>query len=181
MSDNLLNGKVATSLPELWMKIQSHGNQALKAKNKGRKFVLTNAAYLRCEWEPINELASECKYHTVIPARCYKLGGYWKTYMPNAKGFGGTSWLLLHSIGNVSEYRKAVHNGDLNYDWAMNPMMFFCDFFSQDEAQLAEKERRDEWVGFSLLWLILLSLLSEFFPFYTDMADAQSIARKPSQ
>lgn len=169
MPENLLKGKVGIITGALdensiaW-------KTALKAKEQGAKFVLTNAP-IAMRMGAINELAQECNT-IVIPADATSLEDIEKLYTEAKEFLGGNFDFLLHSIGMSPNIRKGRSYGDLNYDWAMKSYDVSAISFHK-MMQVAEKQDvMNEWgsiVGLSYI------AAQRVFPFYTDMADAKAL------
>ena len=169
MPENLLKGKVGIITGALdensiaW-------KTALKAKEQGAKFVLTNAP-IAMRMGGINELAQECNT-IVIPADATSLEDIEKLYTEAKEYLGGNFDFLLHSIGMSPNIRKGRSYGDLNYEWAMKSYDVSAISFHK-MMQVAEKQDvMNEWgsiVGLSYI------AAQRVFPFYTDMADAKAL------
>ncbi|WP_226390588.1 enoyl-ACP reductase FabI [Penaeicola halotolerans] len=143
---------------------------ALKAKEQGAKFVLTNAP-IAMRMGAINELAQECNT-IVIPADATSLEDIEKLYTEAKEYLGGNFDFLLHSIGMSPNIRKGRSYGDLNYDWAVKSYDVSAISFHK-MMQVAEKmDAMNEWGS-----IIGLSYIAaqRVYPFYTDMADAKAL------
>lgn len=169
MPENLLKGKVGIITGALdensiaW-------KTALKAKEQGAKFVLTNAP-IAMRMGAINELAQECET-IVIPADATSVEDIEKLYTEAKEFLGGNFDFLLHSIGMSPNIRKGKAYGDLNYDWAMKSYDVSAISFHK-MMQVAEKQDvMNEWAS-----IVGLSYIAaqRVFPFYTDMADAKAL------
>lgn len=169
MSENLLKGKlgiITGALDENSIAWKA----ALKAKEQGAKFVLTNAP-IAMRMGAINELAQECNT-IVIPADATSLEDIEKLYTESKEYLGGDFDFLLHSIGMSPNIRKGRSYGDLNYDWAMKSYDVSAVSFHK-MMQVAEKmDVMKEWGS-----IIGLSYIAaqRVYPFYTDMADAKAL------
>lgn len=169
MSENLLKGKlgiITGALDENSIAWKA----ALKAKEQGAKFVLTNAP-IAMRMGAINELAQECNT-IVIPADATSLEDIEKLYTEAKEYLGGDFDFLLHSIGMSPNIRKGRSYGDLNYDWAMKSYDVSAVSFHK-MMQVAEKmDVMKEWGS-----IIGLSYIAaqRVYPFYTDMADAKAL------
>lgn len=169
MPENLLKGKVGIITGALdensiaW-------KTALKAKEQGARFVLTNAP-IAMRMGAINDLARECDT-IVIPADATSLEDIEKLYSEAKEYLGGNFDFILHSIGMSPNIRKGRSYGDLNYDWAMKSYDVSAISFHK-MMQVAEKQDvMNEWgsiVGLSYI------AAQRVFPFYTDMADAKAL------
>lgn len=169
MPENLLKGKVGIITGALdensiaW-------KTALKVKDQGGRFVLTNAP-IAMRMGAIKELAEECKT-IVIPADATVLEDIEKLYADAKEYLGSDFDFLLHSIGMSPNIRKGRSYGDLNYEWAMKSYDVSSISFHK-MMQVAEKmDVMKEWgsiVGLSYI------AAQRVFPFYTDMADAKAL------
>ncbi|GGZ28465.1 enoyl-[acyl-carrier-protein] reductase [NADH] [Echinicola pacifica] len=169
MPENLLQGKkgiITGALDENSIAWKT----ALKAKEQGAKFVLTNAP-IAMRMGAINELAQECNT-IVVPADATSVEDIEKLYAEAKEYLGGNFDFLLHSIGMSPNIRKGRAYGDLNYDWAMKSYDISALSFHK-MMQVAEKQDvMNEWgsiVGLSYI------AAQRVFPFYTDMADAKAL------
>jgi enoyl-[acyl-carrier protein] reductase I len=169
MPENLLKGKlgiITGALDENSIAWKA----ALKAKEQGAKFVLTNAP-IAMRMGAINDLAKECDT-IVIPADATSVEDIEKLYTEAKEYLGGDFDFLLHSIGMSPNIRKGRSYGDLNYDWALKSYDVSALSFHK-MMQIAEKmDVMKEWgsiVGLSYI------AAQRVFPFYTDMADAKSL------
>ncbi|MHA7131220.1 enoyl-ACP reductase FabI [Algoriphagus namhaensis] len=169
MPENLLQGKVGIITGALdensiaW-------KTALKAKEQGAKFVLTNAP-IAMRMGAIKELAEECNT-IVIPADATSLEDIEKLYDEAKEFLGGNFDFLLHSIGMSPNIRKGRSYGDLNYDWAMKSYDVSAISFHKMMQVAEKKDVMNEWAS-----IIGLSYIAaqRIFPFYTDMADAKAL------
>lgn len=169
MPENLLKGKVGIITGALdensiaW-------KTALKVKEQGGRFVLTNAP-IAMRMGAIKELAEECNT-IVIPADATVLEDIEKLYAEAKEYLGSDFDFLLHSIGMSPNIRKGRSYGDLNYEWAMKSYDVSSISFHK-MMQVAEKmDVMKEWgsiVGLSYI------AAQRVFPFYTDMADAKAL------
>ncbi|MEB2776837.1 SDR family oxidoreductase [Algoriphagus sp. D3-2-R+10] len=169
MPENLLKGKlgiITGALDENSIAWKT----ALKAKEQGARFVLTNAP-IAMRMGAINDLAKECDT-IVIPADATSIEDIEKLYTEAKEYLGGNFDFLLHSIGMSPNIRKGRSYGDLNYDWAMKSYDVSAVSFHK-MMQVAEKQDvMNEWgsiVGLSYI------AAQKVFPFYTDMADAKAL------
>ncbi|MDN3205452.1 enoyl-ACP reductase FabI [Algoriphagus sediminis] len=169
MPENLLQGKVGIITGALdensiaW-------KTALKAKEQGAKFVLTNAP-IAMRMGAINELAEECNT-IVIPADATSVEDIEKLYDEAKEFLGGNFDFLLHSIGMSPNIRKGRSYGDLNYDWAMKSYDVSAISFHKMMQVAEKKDIMNEWAS-----IVGLSYIAaqRVFPFYTDMADAKAL------
>jgi len=169
MPENLLQGKVGIITGALdensiaW-------KTAIKAKEQGAKFVLTNAP-IAMRMGAINELAEECNT-IVIPADATSVEDIEKLFDEAKEFLGGNFDFLLHSIGMSPNIRKGRSYGDLNYDWAMKSYDVSAISFHKMMQVAEKKDIMNEWAS-----IVGLSYIAaqRVFPFYTDMADAKAL------
>ncbi|GAB3176766.1 enoyl-ACP reductase FabI [Telluribacter humicola] len=149
---------------------------ALKAKEEGATFTLTNAP-IAMRMGAINKLAETCEAQ-IIPADATSVEDLEKLYNGSIEALGGKIDFVLHSIGMSPNIRKGKEYGDLNYDWYMKSLDVSA-LSLHKFLQVAEKlDAINEWgsvVGLSYI------AAQRTYPFYTDMAEAkamlESIAR----
>jgi enoyl-[acyl-carrier protein] reductase I len=169
MANNLLAGKkgiITGALDEnsiAW-------KVALKAKEQGATFTLTNAP-VAMRMGAIQELAKECNTE-VIPADATSVEDIENLYKQSSELLGGKVDFILHSIGMSPNVRKGKAYGDLNYDWLMKTYDISAVSFHK-MMQVAEKmDIMNQWgsiVGLSYI------AAQRTFPFYNDMAEAKSL------
>lgn len=169
MPENLLKGKVGIITGALdensiaW-------KTAIKAKEQGAKFVLTNAP-IAMRMGAINELAQECNT-IVIPADATSLEDLEKLYTEAKEYLGGNFDFLLHSIGMSPNIRKGRSYGDLNYDWVVKSYDVSAISFHKMMHVAEKMDIMNEWG--SILGLSYIAA-QRVYPFYTDMADAKAL------
>lgn len=169
MSNNLLEGKkgiITGALDEnsiAW-------KVALKAKEQGAKFVLTNAP-VALRMGGIQELAKECNTE-VIPADATSVDDITKLYTESKEILGGNFDFLLHSIGMSPNVRKGKAYNDLNYDWLQKTYDISAVSFHK-MMQTADKMDIMNEYG-SILGLSYIAA-QRTYPFYNDMADAKAL------
>jgi enoyl-[acyl-carrier protein] reductase I len=169
MPENLLKGKlgiITGALDENSIAWKA----AIKAKEQGARFVLTNAP-IAMRMGAINELAKECNT-IVIPADATSLEDIEKLYTEAKAYLGGNFDFLLHSIGMSPNIRKGRSYGELNYDWMIKSYDVSAISFHK-MMHVAEKlDVMKEWG--SILGLSYIAA-QRVYPFYTDMADAKAL------
>lgn len=169
MSENLLSGKrgiITGALDENSIAWKT----ALKAKEQGAKFVLTNAP-IAMRMGAIQDLAKECDT-IVIPADATSVEDIEKLYAEAKEYLGGNFDFLLHSIGMSPNVRKGRAYGDLNYDWVQKSYDVSAVSFHK-MMQVAEKmDIMNEWG--SILGLSYIAA-QRAYPFYNDMAEAKAL------
>ena len=169
MPENLLKGKkgiITGALDE--NSIAWH--TALKAKEQGAKFVLTNAP-IAMRMGAIQDLADECGT-IVIPADATSVEDIEKLYDEAKEYLGGNFDFLLHSIGMSPNVRKGRSYGDLNYDWVQKSYDVSAVSFHKMLQVAEKKDILNEWAS-----VIALSYIAaeRAFPFYSDMSEAKAI------
>lgn len=143
---------------------------ALKAKEEGASFTLTNAP-IALRMGKINELAEQCDAK-VIPADATSLEDIEKLYTESMEVLGGKIDFVLHSIGMSPNVRKQREYGDLNYDWFLKTLDISGLSFHKI-MQVAEKlDVMNEWGSILALTYIASQ---RTFPDYSDMAQAKSV------
>lgn len=175
MSNNLLKGKrgiIFGALDEnsiAW-------KVALKAKEQGASFTLTNAP-IALRMGAINKLAEECGSE-VIPADATSVEDLENLFSKSQEVLGGKLDFVLHSIGMSPNVRKNKEYGDLNYDWMLKTMDISAISFHKVMAVAEKQDAMNEWGSILALTYIAAQ---RTFPDYSDMAQAkamlESIAR----
>lgn len=175
MSNNLLKGKrgiIFGALDEnsiAW-------KVALKAKEQGASFTLTNAP-IALRMGAINKLAEECGSE-VIPADATSVEDLENLFTKSQEVLGGKLDFILHSIGMSPNVRKNKEYGDLNYDWMLKTMDISAISFHKVMAVAEKQDAMNEWGSILALTYIAAQ---RTFPDYSDMAQAkamlESIAR----
>jgi len=169
MSENLLLGKrgiITGALDENSIAWKT----ALRAKEHGARFVLTNAP-IAMRMGAIQDLAEQCET-IVIPADATSIEDIEKLYSEAKEYLGGNFDFLLHSIGMSPNVRKGREYGDLNYDWVQKSYDVSAVSFHK-MMQVAEKmDIMNEWG--SILGLSYIAA-QRVYPFYNDMAEAKAL------
>ena len=143
---------------------------ALKAKEEGASFTLTNAP-IALRMGKINELAEQCDAK-VIPADATAVEDLEKLYQESMNILGGKVDFILHSIGMSPNVRKGRDYGNLNYDWFLKTLDISALSFHK-VMQTAEKmDVMSEWGSILALTYIAAQ---RTFPDYSDMAQAKSV------
>lgn len=149
---------------------------ALKAKEEGATFVLTNAP-IAMRMGAINELAKQCDAE-IIPADATSLEDIENLFTKSTEILGGKIDFVLHSIGMSLNVRKGKSYGDLNYDWFQKGLDISAISLHRF-LQVAEKlDAINDWGS-----VVALSYIAaqRTYSFYNDMAEAkamlESIAR----
>lgn len=169
MSNNLLTGKkgiITGALDENSIAWQT----ALKAKEEGAKFVLTNAP-IAMRMGAIQDLAEACDT-IVIPADATSVEDIEKLYDEAKEFLGGNFDFILHSIGMSNNVRKGKPYGDLNYEWMAKSFDVSAISFHKMLQVAEKKDALNEWgsvVGLSYI------AAQRVFPFYSDMGEAKAL------
>ena len=149
---------------------------ALKAKEEGATFVLTNAP-IAMRMGAINNLAKQCDAE-IIPADATSLEDIENLFTKSTEILGGKIDFVLHSIGMSLNVRKGRSYGDLNYEWFQKGLDISAISLHRF-LQVAEKlDAINDWGS-----VVALSYIAaqRTYSFYNDMAEAkamlESIAR----
>ncbi len=143
---------------------------ALKAREEGASFVLTNAP-IAMRMGAIQELAEKTGSE-VIPADATSLEDLTNLFEKSMEVLGGKLDFVLHSIGMSPNVRKGRDYGDLNYDWFLKTLDVSGISFHK-VLQTAEKtEAMNEWGSILALSYIAAQ---RTFPDYGDMAQAKAV------
>jgi enoyl-[acyl-carrier protein] reductase I len=169
MAYGLLNGKrgiISGALDEksiAW-------KVALKAKEEGATFTLTNAP-IAMRMGAIKQLAEQCDAE-IIPADATAVEDLENLFTKSQEVLGGKVDFVLHSIGMSPNIRKGRAYTDLNYDWFKQSIDISALSFHK-MMQTAYKLDAIS-TGGSIVALTYMAA-QRTFPFYTDMADAKAI------
>lgn len=143
---------------------------ALKAKEEGATFVLTNAP-IALRMGAINDLAKQCEAE-IIPADATSLEDIENLFTKSTEILGGKIDFVLHSIGMSLNVRKGKSYGDLNYEWFQKGMDISA-LSLHKFLQVAEKlDAINEWGS-----VVALSYIAaqRTYSFYSDMAEAKAV------
>lgn len=143
---------------------------ALKAKEEGASFILTNAP-VALRMGKINELAAACETE-VIPADATKVEDIEALYQQSMEKLGGKLDFVLHSIGMSPNVRKGRDYGNLNYDWFLKSLDISALSFHK-MLQTAEKLDAINEYG-SVVGLSYIAA-QRTFDTYGDMAQAKAV------
>ena len=169
MTYNLLKGKkgiITGALDENSIAWKT----ALKVKEEGADFVLTNAP-LAMKMGKINKLAELCNT-IVIEADATSLEDIESLYNQTQEKLGGKIDFMLHSIGMSPNVRKNRHYGNLNYDW-FHKSLDVSGLSFHKLIQVAEKmDAINEWG--SIVGLTYIAG-QRSFSHYSDMAQAKAV------
>ena len=143
---------------------------ALKAKEEGAEFTLTNAP-IALRMGKINELAEQCNAQ-VIPADATSVEDLEKLFSQSMEVLGGKVDFVLHSIGMSPNVRKGKPYTDLNYDWYLKTLDISGISFHK-VLQTADKlNAMNDWGSIVALTYIAAQ---RTFPDYSDMAQAKAV------
>ncbi len=143
---------------------------ALKAREEGASFVLTNAP-IAMRMGAIQELAEKTGSE-IIPADATSIEDLTNLFEKSMEILGGKLDFVLHSIGMSPNVRKGKDYGDLNYDWFLKTLDVSGISFHK-VCQTAEKtEAMNEWGSILALSYIAAQ---RTFPDYGDMAQAKAV------
>lgn len=143
---------------------------ALKAKEEGAAFTLTNAP-IAMRMGAINNLAEQCGAE-VIPADATSMDDLNNLVTQSMEVLGGKLDFVLHSIGMSPNVRKNKAYGDLNYDWMMKTMDVSAISFHKVMSVAEKQDAMNEWGSILALTYIAAQ---RTFPDYSDMAQAKSM------
>lgn len=143
---------------------------ALKAKEEGAEFTLTNAP-IALRMGEINKLAERCNAE-VIPADATSTEDLEKLFNRSTEVLGGKIDFVLHSIGMSPNVRKGKPYTDLNYDWFLKTLDISGISFHK-VLQTADKlDAMNNWGSILALSYIAAQ---RTFPDYSDMAQAKAL------
>ncbi|KQS25417.1 enoyl-ACP reductase [Dyadobacter sp. Leaf189] len=143
---------------------------ALKAKEEGATFTLTNAP-IAMRMGAINELAKQCEAE-IIPADATSIEDIENLFSKSTEVLGGKIDFVLHSIGMSLNVRKGKEYGDLNYEWFQKGLDISA-LSLHKFMQVAEKQDAlNEWGS-----VVALSYIAaqRTYSFYNDMAEAKAL------
>jgi enoyl-[acyl-carrier protein] reductase I len=169
MSHNLLEGKKGIIFGALDEKSIAW-KVALKAKEEGATFTLTNAP-IALRMGEINKLATLCDAK-VIPADATSVEDIDNLYKESFDVLGGKFDFILHSIGMSPNVRKGKSYGDLNYDWFQKTLDISGLSFHKVMQTAEKQDAMNEWGS-----IVALSYIAaqRNFPDYSDMAQAKAV------
>ncbi|MDO6390022.1 SDR family oxidoreductase [Pontibacter sp. BT731] len=169
MSYNLLKGKKGIIFGALDEKSIAW-KVAMRAKEEGAEFVLTNAP-IAMRMGEINKLAEACNAQ-IIPADATSVEDLENLFSKAQEILGGKLDFVLHSIGMSPNIRKGKSYGDLNYEWFQKTLDISALSFHK-VMHVAEKQNAmNEWGS-----IVALSYIAaqRVFPDYTDMSHAKAL------
>jgi enoyl-[acyl-carrier protein] reductase I len=171
MSYNLLKGKrgiITGALDEnsiAW-------KVAEKAHAEGATFVLTNAP-IAMRMGEIKKLAEKTG-STIIPADATSVEELTKLFTESQQVLGGKIDFVLHSIGMSVNIRKNIPYTESNYEYFMKGIDVSAMSFHKMLAVAKKLDAINEWGSVVALTYMAAQ---RTYPFYTDMAMLESIAR----
>ncbi len=142
---------------------------ALKAKEHGAEFVLTNAP-IALRMGGIQELAKECNAE-VIPADATSAEDLENLIDQSTAKLGKLDF-VLHSIGMSLNVRKKKSYTDLNHDWMHKTFDISAISFHRVMQTLYKKEAMNEWGSIVALTYIAAQ---RTFPDYGEMAESKAL------
>lgn len=149
---------------------------ALKAKEEGATFTLTNAP-IAMRMGAIKQLAEQCEAE-IIPADATSTEDLENLFTKSQEVLGGKVDFVLHSIGMSPNIRKGKPYTDLNYDWYKQSVDISAMSFHKMMQTAYKLDAINEWGSIVALTYMAAQ---RTFSFYGDMADAkaalESIAR----
>ncbi|MEZ0610090.1 enoyl-ACP reductase [Fibrella sp. WM1] len=143
---------------------------ALKAKEEGASFVLTNAP-IAMRMGEINRLAEQCSAE-IIPADATSVEDLEKLFTQSQEVLGGKIDFVLHSIGMSPNIRKGRAYTDLNYEWFKQSLDVSA-LSLHKMLQVAYKQ--DAIAEWGSVVALTYMAAQRTFPFYTDMAEAKAM------
>ncbi|WP_299756843.1 SDR family oxidoreductase [uncultured Pontibacter sp.] len=169
MSYNLLKGKKGIIFGALDEKSIAW-KVAMRAKEEGAEFVLTNAP-IAMRMGEINKLAEHCNAQ-IIPADATSVEDLENLFTKAQEILGSKIDFVLHSIGSSPNIRKGKAYGDLNYDWFQKTLDISALSFHKVMHVAEKQDAMNEWGS-----IVALSYIAaqRVFPDYTDMSHAKAI------
>ncbi|MFT7036470.1 MAG: enoyl-[acyl-carrier protein] reductase I [Cyclobacteriaceae bacterium] len=169
MAYNLLKGKKGIIFGALDEKSIAW-KVALKAKEEGAEFVLSNAP-IALRMGAINQLAEKCGSE-VIPADATSVEDLENLFSKSTEILGGKLDFVLHSIGMSPNVRKGKNYNELNYDWMMKAIDISALSFHKVMAVAEKQDALNEWGSVLALSYIAAQ---RTFPDYSDMAQSKAV------
>ncbi|HEY4650042.1 MAG TPA: SDR family oxidoreductase, partial [Pontibacter sp.] len=142
MSNNLLKGKKGIIFGALDEKSIAW-KVALRAKEEGAEFVLTNAP-IAMRMGEINKLAEHCNAQ-IIPADATSVEDLENLFTKAQEILGGKIDFVLHSIGSSPNIRKGKSYGDLNYEWFLKTLDISAISFHKVMHVAEKQDAMSEW------------------------------------
>ncbi|PTX17999.1 enoyl-[acyl-carrier-protein] reductase [NADH] [Pontibacter mucosus] len=169
MANNLLKGKKGIIFGALDEKSIAW-KVAVRAKEEGAEFVLTNAP-IAMRMGEINKLAEQCNAQ-IIPADATSVEDLENLFTKAQEILGGKIDFILHSIGSSPNIRKGKSYGDLNYEWFQKTLDISGLSFHKIMHVAEKQDALNEWGS-----VVALSYIAaqRVFPDYTDMSHAKAL------
>lgn len=142
---------------------------ALKAKEHGAEFILTNAP-IAMRMGAINNLAEQCNAD-IIPADATSTEDLEKLIDGAMEKFGKLDF-VLHSIGMSLNVRKKKAYTDINYDWMHKTFDISAISFHRVMQLLYKKDAMKDWGSIVALTYMAAQ---RTFPDYSEMAESKSL------
>ncbi len=142
---------------------------ALKAKEHGAEFILTNAP-IAMRMGAINDLAKLCDAE-IIPADATSNEDLENLIDQAVAKFGKLDF-VLHSIGMSLNVRKKKAYTDINYDWMHKTFDISAISFHRVMQLLYKKEAMNDWGSIVALTYMAAQ---RTFPDYSEMAESKSL------
>ncbi len=143
---------------------------ALKAKEEGATFTLTNAP-IAMRMGEIKNLAEACNAE-IIPADATSVEDLEKLFTQSQEILGGKVDFVLHSIGMSPNIRKGRAYTDLNYEWFKQSLDVSAMSLHKMLQTAYKLDAISEWGSVVALTYMAAQ---RTFPFYGDMADAKAM------
>ena len=143
---------------------------ALKAKEEGAVFTLTNAP-IAMRMGAIKQLAEQCEAE-IIPADATSTEDLENLYNKSTEILGGKVDFVLHSIGMSPNIRKGRQYTDLNYEWFKQSLDVSAMSLHKMLQTAYKLDAINEWGS-----VVALSYMAaqRTFGFYSDMGDAKAL------
>jgi enoyl-[acyl-carrier protein] reductase I len=145
-------------------------NVALKAKEAGATFTLTNAP-IALRFGKINELAKQCNAE-IIAADATSAEDLEQLFKKSVEVLGGKIDFVLHSVGMSMNVRKGKPYTDLNYDFFQKTLDISAVSFHKVLQTAMKTDAINEWGSVVALTYIAAQ---RSFPGYNDMAEAKAL------
>jgi enoyl-[acyl-carrier protein] reductase I len=143
---------------------------ALKAKEEGASFTLTNAP-VAMRMGSIQRLAEQCET-VVVPADATSTEDLEKLYTQSMEHLGGKIDFVLHSIGMSPNVRKGREYGDLNYEWYLKAL----DISGLSFHKLMQVgEKTDAFNDHASIVALSYIAAQRTFVHYGDMAESKAV------
>ncbi len=143
---------------------------ALKAKEEGAVFTLTNAP-IAMRMGEIGQLAEQTGAE-IIPADATSVDDLSNLFTKSQEVLGGKVDFVLHSIGMSPNIRKGKPYTDLNYEWFKQSLDISAMSLHKMLQTAYKLDAISEWGSVVALTYMAAQRV---FPFYTDMAEAKAM------